>query len=401
MKVLTMKRVLIGLAMAGFGSSVFADGVWIADANGCKVWDSSPKANESVTWSGACSGGYAEGSGLLQWTVDGKPSSRFEGTFSGGKRNGKGVVTAPSGFGYEGNFVDDRYSGKGMMTFTDGGRYEGDFVAGQRTGKGVIAFNNGNRYEGDFIEGKLTGKGVMTFGNGNRYEGDFLEGKLTGRGVYTWKAGDRYEGDIVNGKPNGKGEIKLVSGDRYVGDFVDGKRTGKGIYTWVSGDRFEGDFVDGKRTENGTLTKGNQAFGIKDDSPLTGSSIKRERVHGALPFDKTYAQLTEEEKARFKAAYEKMGPNDEPPFPLQGLGPLYALVQKANKKIGAEGLLDLDVTIDSTGTPVNVSVFHSPDPDLTTAAAQFAMLTKFKPAVCNGQPCRMNFPMRINFERKL
>ena len=38
---------------------------WITDNHGCKVWDSLPSANESVSWSGPCKDGYADGKGTL------------------------------------------------------------------------------------------------------------------------------------------------------------------------------------------------------------------------------------------------------------------------------------------------------------------------------------------------
>ena len=424
MKIPTPKRLATALILAGLCCHATAAGNWIADANDCKLWDGNPKDKETVTWSGACKDGYAEGPGVLQWIVDGKPSSTFEGSFSAGKRNGKGVEASVSGVRFEGNFVDDhregkgaltfpdgahyegdflgdRRTGKGAMTFKDGAHYEGDFVNDKLTGKGALTFKSGNRYEGDFVEGKRTGKGIMTFKDGTHYEGDFVNDKLTGKGVFTWADGARYEGDMVDGNPSGKGAIKLASGDRYEGDFVGGKRTGKGVYTWASGDRYEGDFVDGKMVGGGNFSKARQAYAMKDNEGYTGSLIKRDRVHGDLPLDKTYAQLSEAEKNRVKAAYEPMRPGDEPPFPERGLGPLYFAVTKANDKIGEIGLLDMAVTIDSTGAPTKIEVYKSPDHDLTMAAVQIIMLTKFKPAVCNGQPCTMAFPFSMNIVRSL
>lgn len=378
MKIPTPKRLATALILAGLCCHATAAGNWIADANDCKLWDGNPKDKETVTWSGACKDGYAEGPGVLQWIVDGKPSSTFEGSFSAGKRNGKGVEASVSGVRFEGNFVDDHREGKGALTFPDGAHYEGDFLGDRRTGKGA-----------------------MTFKDGAHYEGDFVNDKLTGKGVFTWADGARYEGDMVDGNPSGKGAIKLASGDRYEGDFVGGKRTGKGVYTWASGDRYEGDFVDGKMVGGGNFSKARQAYAMKDNEGYTGSLIKRDRVHGDLPLDKTYAQLSEAEKNRVKAAYEPMRPGDEPPFPERGLGPLYFAVTKANDKIGEIGLLDMAVTIDSTGAPTKIEVYKSPDHDLTMAAVQIIMLTKFKPAVCNGQPCTMAFPFSMNIVRSL
>ena len=36
-------------------------GDWMADSKGCKVWNNNPIEGETVTWSGACKDGLAEG----------------------------------------------------------------------------------------------------------------------------------------------------------------------------------------------------------------------------------------------------------------------------------------------------------------------------------------------------
>ncbi|HEX7642783.1 MAG TPA: TonB family protein [Burkholderiaceae bacterium] len=261
-------------------SQAFAEGNWIADANNCKLWNPNPIQNETVTWSGACVDGFADGPGKLVWTVDGKFSSSFEGTYSAGKRNGKGVATSAKGYRYEGDFVDNQWQGKGILVSSDGSRYEGEFADDRRNGKGVQTYKNGARYEGAFADGKLNGKGILTFADGGRYEGDFAGGrrngkgdmsyadgvryigdfaddKRNGKGMQAYKNGTRYEGDFADEKLNGKGVMMFASGDRYEGDFAGGKRTGKGKYLWKSGDSYEGDFVDGKQEGKGTTSFAN------------------------------------------------------------------------------------------------------------------------------------------------
>ena len=48
-----------------------------------------------------------------------------------------------------------------------------------------------------------------------------------------------------------------------------------------------------------------------------------------------------------------------------------------------------------------VSVFESPDPEITRVAASVLMLSKFKPAVCAGRPCAMQFPLEVNLRKVL
>lgn len=143
-------------------------------------------------------------------------------------------------------------------------------------------------------------------------------------------------------------------------------------------------------------------FSLKEDTPRTGSNIKRDTVWGgALPYDKAYAELTPEEQRTFKARYMEMAEGDEPPFPVDGLGPLLGAISKANQAARAGfGRLEMDVFVDETGTPSKVDVIQSPDARLAKHAATIAMLTKFKPALCKGTPCAMGFPVSINFVRR-
>jgi hypothetical protein len=155
---------------------------WIADVRtGCKVWDSVPVHNESVTWAGVCQNGIAQGRGTLQWFQDGKPTDRYEGGLLDGKRSGKGVYTYVAGDRYEGEFHDDKRNGQGISINTSGTRYEGAFRDDKETGQGVMTWPDGAHYEGNFVDGTRTGQGVFTSRNGDHKEGlwrngDFIEG---------------------------------------------------------------------------------------------------------------------------------------------------------------------------------------------------------------------------------
>lgn len=58
-------------------------------------------------------------------------------------------------------------------------------------------------------------------------------------------------------------------------------------------------------------------------------------------------------------------------------------------------------TIDAHGNAIAVEVFKSPDPQMTKAMAGVLMLEKYKPAVCGGSPCQMQFPFRTIFRVNL
>ena len=221
-------------------------GVWIADAKGCKHWDSSPEPKESVTWSGGCVKGKADGDGTEEWFVNGQKHSRMAGRLSEGKP--VGVVTAydyASGQSYEGRLENGKWAGKVIIT-TGQGKIEGNFVDGKLLGNIVVTGANGRRYEGEQKDGLRTYKGVMTEPNGVRYVGDFVNDKFQGYGIMTWPNGNRYEGDFKDNQRTGKGILTDASGGRYVGDFVAGKFHGRGVLTYANGQRYEGNFIAGQ-----------------------------------------------------------------------------------------------------------------------------------------------------------
>jgi len=130
-------------------SGAFA-GTWIADKSGCQVWDPNPQLNETVSWSGGCRNGLAEGAGSVEWSKDGKRIETDNGLWRGGKQVGKGMQNWPIG------------------------RYEGDLADGLPNGQGVLTFEK-FRYEGEFRDGKPNGSGSL------------IQGSQTVRG--TWKDG--------------------------------------------------------------------------------------------------------------------------------------------------------------------------------------------------------------------
>lgn len=124
----------------------------LIDQKGCKHLEKMTPG-KTVTWSGGCVNGSAEGSGTKVWFKDGVETSRYVGPVRAGARHGRGVFTWKSGDRYEGDFVDNQRTGKGVYTWPSGNRYEGGFVDGKRTGMGVYVTKSGLRKEGEFLDG--------------------------------------------------------------------------------------------------------------------------------------------------------------------------------------------------------------------------------------------------------
>jgi len=109
---------------------------WITDSNGCKVWDSLPSPNESVTWSGMCKDGYADGKGTLTWFVSGRPYGTYDGELKGGHYDGRGTQIWPTGSRYDGEWKADRAHGHGTYRSTQGEICSGVWVDGCFQGGG-------------------------------------------------------------------------------------------------------------------------------------------------------------------------------------------------------------------------------------------------------------------------
>jgi len=145
-----------------------------------------------------------------------------------------------------------------------------------------------------------------------------------------------------------------------------------------------------------------ESFKLKDADTRLGTNLARDVVTGSpVPLNKRYADLTAEQQRIVKSEYESMGENDEPPYPINGLAPIFRAIHQGQKKVLAEGPLVLYVDIDATGEATSVSIVQSPDPDLGKYAAGILLLHKYKPALCNGVACKMQFPFRVTMKTSL
>jgi hypothetical protein len=110
---------------------------WISDPQtGCRVVNPNPQPNESITWSGGCQNGFAQGLGVLQWFENGQPAERYNGELRGGQMNGHGILNTGNGGRYEGEFRDGKANGLGTWTEA-GGSFSGIWTNG--------CFKDGNR----------------------------------------------------------------------------------------------------------------------------------------------------------------------------------------------------------------------------------------------------------------
>jgi hypothetical protein len=156
-------------------------------------------------------------------------------------------------------------------------------------------------------------------------------------------------------------------------------------------------------TERDTLsTPGHLYLSLMHEATSeTGSVLRRDlKWTGKIPLDKTYQQLTPQEKADLRALYTSMPPEDEPPFPLAGMRPLFNSIRRGQQIVHAGGRLDLVVTVDAHGKATEIADFGGVKGNnayqMTQYAGSLLLMTKFKPAVCGGKPCQSQFPFALD-----
>ena len=129
---------------------------WVADSHGCKVANPQPQPIESISWSGRCKDGYADGPGTVSWFSEGKSNGITSGTFKEGKLTGKGYVTLPHAI------YKRTSSSKGDVelprAWPFGSRLDGEFHENQLIGDGTITKPNGEKIVVIQIGGKLVRK---------------------------------------------------------------------------------------------------------------------------------------------------------------------------------------------------------------------------------------------------
>lgn len=128
----------------------------------------------------------------------------------------------------------------------------------------------------------------------------------------------------------------------------------------------------------------------------TGSHLRHDAALGSIPFDKTYAQLTAEQKAIVRAPYESLAPDDEPPFPKHGLKRVYEAIVQIRRRVHMEGIFDAGVMVGPDGKATEVRVYRSPDAEVTRIFANLLVLQEYKPPLCHGVPCSQEYAFEVN-----
>ena len=144
-------------------------------------------------------------------------------------------------------------------------------------------------------------------------------------------------------------------------------------------------------------TQAAQVYSLKQ--LVVGSIIPKAVVQSAIPFDKRYEELSPEQRDILRADYESLAPDDETPFPANGLKPLAEPLARLALKSGFQGALVAGVDVDSTGKAKAVTIFKTPSVDFKDAVTNALLASDYRPARCKGQPCAQTYMLRLDFQQ--
>jgi hypothetical protein len=130
----------------------------------------------------------------------------------------------------------------------------------------------------------------------------------------------------------------------------------------------------------------------------TGTILKKNlRWDSKIPLNKTYGELNDEQKAELHKMYSSLPPGDEPPFPAEGIKPIFNSIKNAQRTLQARGALDMKVTVGPDGTATKVDDNSTTrSVQMTERAQRVLMSTKYKPGVCGGSPCTSQYRFRLD-----
>ena len=120
----------------------------------CYVWN--PFTNvTTATWTGACVGGLARGTGTLALFDGYGPTSEHTGRLQYGQRHGQWVERSAIGNVYEGPFVEGQMHGDWVTRYANGGVEEGPYVDGKEHGRWVLRDANGTETVEQWVNGRF------------------------------------------------------------------------------------------------------------------------------------------------------------------------------------------------------------------------------------------------------
>lgn len=137
-----------------------------------------------------------------------------------------------------------------------------------------------------------------------------------------------------------------------------------------------------------------EEYTLRQVQPSTGSNVRKILLRSAIPFDKSWAQLSPAEQQLVRENYDGLPADAEPPFPVDGFIPVVRELERTEKYTDT-GTLLIVVDVDAKGEATDGSTLATPDAAMAKALLRVAMQMKYKPGKKDGQPAAMKFPLRF------
>ena len=183
---------------------------WMALANlpECYFWNPDFRKDETMTWSGACSDGLAEGEGTLIVTHvynDTEYTTEEIGHFQNGRKHGQWVVRLSEGRVKKENYMNGILHGRYFFEWPkEGVMEEGSYANGKKHGQWIERRSNGSVTEINYMNDIWHGRYFFESKTGSMVEGSYVNGKKHGQWIENSADGRMKKGAYVNGKMHGR-----------------------------------------------------------------------------------------------------------------------------------------------------------------------------------------------------
>jgi hypothetical protein len=102
-----------------------------------------------------------------------------------------------------------------------------------------------------------------------------------------------------------------------------------------------------------------------------------------------------------RSYYDKLPGDVEPPFPTNGLGPVFRKLVALQRDFQLDGELYLDIDINKEGKAMAIKFYRTPSAEASQEIANILLRELYKPGKCAGAPCKMAFPIEVRFGKSL
>lgn len=101
------------------------------------------------------------------------------------------------------------------------------------------------------------------------------------------------------------------------------------------------------------------------------------------------------EMSTYKQLWKGTGPGDEPPYPIEGTAEVLNLALERARQLDAQEDLIVVAEVNESGQVTSVTPRRYSDDQLLKSVKWLLVDTVFKPARCNGTPCKSSFPLIV------